>query len=194
VLQLYASVARAHECHQQLERRQVNPSSLSPGGCASRFARARLRTLIRRHAQTIRRISIIAAILIMLAAPSCKFLFDEAPSVDHGPPMITPQSLLAWDRPTSGQQIGWKLCVDAHPCVSLGPIAPTTTHGSTDTFRGHFWSDQVAPYLTPGTHTLAVTVYGVRDQMVSSARSAPITVRVDPRSPADPRPHVLVLP
>ena len=117
--------------------------------------------------------------LVILATPACA-------SCSGDPPIITPDSLISWDRQSPDERIGWKLCVDEHPCVDLGPISAKSSDGVSQTYESRFWSDEVAPYLSPGTHRLAVLVYRLSDRTLASPKSEPLTVRVDAHSRAEP--------
>jgi hypothetical protein len=99
-------------------------------------------------------------------------------------PIITPDSMIAWERRSLDEGIGWKLCVDEHPCVDLGPISARSSDGTRQTYQSRFWSQGVAPYLTPGTHVLAIVVYKVSDGILESPKSAGLMVRVGSQSKA----------
>ena len=98
----------------------------------------------------------------MLAIPGC------TPRREGPPVLITPDSLISWERSSLDERIGWKLCIDAHPCVDLGPITARSSDGIRQTYRTPFWSDPVAPYLSPGTHRLSVVVYRLADRTLVS--------------------------
>jgi hypothetical protein len=109
--------------------------------------------------------------LIILAVPACTVQQSTLPT-------ITPDSMIAWERPSVDEGIGWKLCVDAHPCVDLGPISARSSHSSGQTYQSRFWSEGVAPHLTPGTHQLAIVVYKVSGGAPESKKSAGLMVQV----------------
>ena len=117
--------------------------------------------------------------LVVLAIPACI-------SRRCGPPVITPDSVISWDRPALDERIGWKLCVDQHPCEDLGPISARSSDGIRQTYQSPFWSERVAPYLSPGTHRLAVEVYRLSDRTLVGAESEALTVRVISQSRAKP--------
>jgi len=117
---------------------------------------------------------------LILAIPACASCWG-------GPPIITPDSLISWDRPAVDERIGWQLCVDEHPCVDLGPISAKSSDGIRQTYQSPFWSDRVARYLTPGTHRLSVAIYRVSDRSLVSPKSEPLPVRVAAKSRAGPR-------
>ena len=123
--------------------------------------------------RTMGRPDLLLVVLLALTVPACRFT--------NRAPLITPDSEITWDWPSHDERIGWKLCVDEHPCVDLGPISARSSNDTTQTYRSHFWSQGVRPYLTPGTHTLAVVVYKLDNRAVESGRSAAMTVRVGAR-------------
>jgi len=119
------------------------------------------------------RLGLLLLVLLTLTVPGC--------GLTNRAPLITPDSQITWNRPSHDERIGWKLCVDQHPCVDLGPISARSSNDTTQTYQSHFWSQSVTPYLTPGTHTLAVVVYKLDNRTLESGRSAAITVRVGKR-------------
>jgi hypothetical protein len=120
--------------------------------------------------RTMGRPDLLLVVLLALTVPGCGFTKSA--------PLITPDSEITWNRPSLDERIGWKLCVDQHPCVDLGPISARSSNDTTQTYQSHFWSQSVAPYLTPGTHTLAVVVYKLHNRTLESRRSAAMRVRV----------------
>src|SRR4029450_6447108 len=114
----------------------------------------------------------------MLAIPACM-------SCRNGPLFITPDSQISWDLPSLDERIGWKVCVDEHPCVDLGPISARSSDGIRQTFLSPFWSYRVAPYLSPGRHRLSVEVYRLSDRTLVSPKSGALTVIV--RGGSQPR-------
>jgi hypothetical protein len=119
----------------------------------------------------MRRSWAVCVALIVLAVPACMAQQNRLP-------IITPDSMIAWERRSLDEGIGWKLCVDRHPCVDLGPISASSTDGTAQKYQSRFWSQGVAPYLTPGTHSLAIVVYKVSDRAHESRKSAALMVRV----------------
>ena len=125
----------------------------------------------------MRRSCAVCVALIVLAVPACMFQQNSLP-------MITPDSMIGWERPSLDEGIGWKLCVDEHPCVDLGPISARSSDGTGQMYQSRFWSEGVAPYLTPGTHRLAIVVYKVSNRTLESPKSAELMVRVGSPSKA----------
>jgi hypothetical protein len=133
-----------------------------------------LTTGARRTPHTTDRVCVLVVTAIGVTFPACVS--------QSGPPVvITRDSEIAWVRPSLDEHIGWKLCVDAHPCADLGPISARESNGTSQTYQSPFWSSAVAGYLLPGTHTLSVVVYKLADRTLESRRSAPLTVRVESR-------------
>ena len=127
----------------------------------------------------MRRSCAVCVALIALAVPACMFRQNRLPIIT-----ITPDSMIAWERQSLDEGIGWKLCVDDHPCVDLGPISARSSDGTGQKYQSRFWSQGVAPYLTPGTHSLAVVVYRISDRTLESGKSAELMVRVGSQSKA----------
>jgi hypothetical protein len=114
---------------------------------------------------------IVLFALAGVVVPACTFSGQQ-------PQAITPLSEIVWDRQALDEGLGWKLCVDAHPCVDRGPITAKASDGISQTYRARLWSDSVAPYLTEGTHRLTVVVYRVARRSSESRKSATLMVRV----------------
>src|SRR6266853_4929672 len=125
----------------------------------------------------MRRSCAVRVALIVFAVPACMFQQNSLP-------IITPDSMMAWERRSLDEGIGWKLCVDEHPCVDLGPISARSSDGTGQMYQSRFWSEGVAPYLTPGTHRLAIVVYKVSDRTLESKKSAGLMVQVGSSSKA----------
>ena len=125
----------------------------------------------------MRRSWAVCVALIVLAVPACMAQQNRLP-------IITPDSMIAWQHRSHDEGIGWKLCVDRHPCVDLGPISALSSDSTGQTYQSPVWSEGVAPYLTPGTHQLAIVVYRVSDRTLASKESARLTVQIGSSSKA----------